>query len=448
MDYQLLIAVGVGIIALLFMILKLKIQAFIALLIVCILVGIIAGLSPEMILNSMKNGMGGTLGFVATVVGLGALFGGMLEHSGGAQGLAKYILQLAGEKNASWAMMITGFIIAIPVFFDVAFIILVPVVYAIARNTKKSVLLYAIPLLAGLAITHSFIPPTPGPVAVADILEANLGWVIILGFITGIPAAIVSGPIFAKYISKKIEVTLPSDTETYILKDKEYPNPITIITIIALPILLIVLKTVFLGDWMNEYLLPKSVIYVISLLGHPFTALIIANLLAWYILGIRRGTSRDQLLKLSMKSFQPAGAIILLTGAGGAFKQILVDTKAGEMLASSLQSSYIHPLLFAFVVAALIRILQGSATTAMIAAAGITSPIILAGDFTAAQIALFVISIASGATILSHVNDSGFWLVGQYLGLTEKQTFRSWTVMTTLIAITGVLMSLLLWYIF
>ncbi|TSE11488.1 GntP family permease [Aquimarina algiphila] len=447
MEYQLLIAVGVGISALLFMILKLKTQAFIALLIVCILVGIVAGLSPEMILDSIKNGMGGTLGFVATVVGLGALFGGLLEHSGGAQGLAKYILKLAGEKNASWAMMITGFIIAIPVFFDVAFIILVPVVFAIARNTKKSVLLYAIPLLAGLAITHSFIPPTPGPVAVADILGANLGWVIILGFITGIPAAIVSGPIFAKYIAKKISISIP-EQGIDILEDKKYPNPITIIAIIALPILLIVLKTVFLGDWMGENFLPESITYTIALLGHPFTALIIANLLAWYILGIRRGTGRDELLKLSMKSFQPAGAIILLTGAGGAFKQILVDTKAGEMLASSLQGSFIHPLLFAFIVAALIRVLQGSATTAMIAAAGIASPIILAGEFSAAQIALFVISIASGATILSHVNDSGFWLVGQYLGLTEKQTFRSWTVMTTLIACTGLVMSLLLWYVF
>ncbi|MEW7291990.1 GntP family permease [Aquimarina sp. 2304DJ70-9] len=448
MDYQLLIAVGVGISALLFMILKLKIQAFIALLIVCILVGVVAGLSPEMILESIKNGMGSTLGFVATVVGLGALFGGLLEHSGGAQGLAAYILKLSGEKNASWAMMITGFIIAIPVFFDVAFIILVPVVYAIARKTQKSVLLYAIPLLAGLAITHSFIPPTPGPVAVADILGANLGWVIVLGFIVGIPAAIISGPLFAKYISEKINLTLPTNTNIKSTEDKEYPNPITIILIIALPIFLIVLKTVLLGDWFGKNVLSEWFVYTISLLGHPFTALIIANLIAWYVLGIKRGTNRGELLKISMKSFQPAGAIILLTGAGGAFKQILVDTKAGEMLASSLQSSYVHPLLFAFIVAALIRVLQGSATTAMIAAAGITFPIISVGDFSAAQIALFVITIASGATILSHVNDSGFWLVGQYLGLTEKQTFRSWTVMTTLIACTGLFMSLILWFLF
>jgi len=447
MDYQLLIAVGVGIIALLFMILKLRMQAFIALLIVCVLVGMVAGLPAEDILNSIKNGMGSTLGFVATVVGLGALFGGLLENSGGAQGLANYILKLAGEKNASWALMITGFIIAIPVFFDVAFIILVPIVYAIARKTKKSLLLYAIPLLAGLAITHTFIPPTPGPVAVADILGANLGWVIVFGFFAGIPAAIISGPVLAKYLSKRMEVITP-ETNDAVSTIEAPPNPLGIISIIVLPILLIVLKTVLLGDWFEKGTIPEFLVYLITLLGHPFTALIIANLIAWYFLGIKRGVTRDDLLKLSMNSFKPAGAIILLTGAGGAFKQVLVDTKAGELLASSLQSSYIHPLLFAFIVAALIRVLQGSATTAMIAAAGITSPIIVAGDFSAAQIALFVISIASGATILSHVNDSGFWLVGQYLGITEKQTFRSWTVMTTLIAITGLLMSLLLWYVF
>ncbi len=448
MEYRLLIAVITGVCLLLFLILKLRMQAFIALLIVCIQVGIMVGLPVDEILNSIKNGMGSTLGFVATVVGLGALFGGLLEHSGGAQGLANYILKIAGEKNASWALMITGFIIAIPVFFDVAFIILVPIVYAIARKTKKSLLLYAIPLLAGLAITHSFIPPTPGPVAVADIIGANLGWVIILGFACGIPAAIISGPVFAKYISQKIQLSLPDKNVVKAIEQDNYPNPIIIIVIIALPILLIVLKTVLLGDWFDQNMLPQSIIYTISLLGHPFTALIIANVIAWYVLGIQRGTSKDDLLKLSMKSFQPAGAIILLTGAGGAFKQILVDTKAGELLASSIESSNINPLLFAFILAALVRVLQGSATTAMIAAAGITAPIIAKGDFSAIQTALFVISIASGATILSHVNDSGFWLVGQYLGLTEKQTFRSWTVMTTLIACTGVLVSLILWMIF
>ena len=442
MDSQLIAAVVSGIVLLLVLILVFRIQAFIALLITCLTVGLLAGLSVDQVLESIKNGMGSTLGFVATVVGLGALFGGLLEHSGGAQSLAAFILGKTGEKRAPWSLMLTGFIIAIPVFFDVAFIILAPVIFAITKKTGKSLLLYAIPLLAGLAITHSFIPPTPGPVAVADILGANLGWVIVFGAIAGIPAAIISGPLFGKYISEKIHLSVPESFQQK-QQNSSYPNPIMILMIIILPILLIVLKTLY--GTSTE--LPEAILFIINLLGHPFTALILANLIAWYFLGIKRGVTKDNLLKLSLDSFKPAGAIILLTGAGGAFKQILVDTKAGEMIASSIQGANINPLFFAFLVAALIRILQGSATTAMIAAAGIVSPIIASGEFSSAQIALTVIGIASGATILSHVNDSGFWLVGQYLEMNEKQTFKSWTVMTVLIGFTGLLFSFCLWFI-
>ena len=442
MDTQLIAAVVSGIVLLLVLILVFRIQAFIALLITCLTVGLLAGLSVDQVLESIKNGMGSTLGFVATVVGLGALFGGLLEHSGGAQSLAAFILGKTGEKRAPWSLMLTGFIIAIPVFFDVAFIILAPVIFAITKKTGKSLLLYAIPLLAGLAITHSFIPPTPGPVAVADILGANLGWVIVFGAIAGIPAAIISGPLFGKYISEKIHLSVPESFQQK-QQNSSYPNPIMILMIIILPILLIVLKTLY--GTSTE--LPEAILFIINLLGHPFTALILANLIAWYFLGIKRGVTKDNLLKLSLDSFKPAGAIILLTGAGGAFKQILVDTKAGEMIASSIQGANINPLIFAFLVAALIRILQGSATTAMIAAAGIVSPIIASGEFSSAQIALTVIGIASGATILSHVNDSGFWLVGQYLEMNEKQTFKSWTVMTVLIGFTGLLVSFCLWFI-
>ena len=442
MDSQLIAAVVSGIVLLLVLILVFRIQAFIALLITCLTVGLLAGLSVDQVLESIKNGMGSTLGFVATVVGLGALFGGLLEHSGGAQSLAAFILGKTGEKRAPWSLMLTGFIIAIPVFFDVAFIILAPVIFAITKKTGKSLLLYAIPLLAGLAITHSFIPPTPGPVAVADILGANLGWVIVFGAIAGIPAAIISGPLFGKYISEKIHLSVPESFQQK-QQNSSYPNPIMILMIIILPILLIVLKTLY--GTSTE--LPEAILFIINLLGHPFTALILANLIAWYFLGIKRGVTKDNLLKLSLDSFKPAGAIILLTGAGGAFKQILVDTKAGEMIASSIQGANINPLIFAFLVAALIRILQGSATTAMIAAAGIVSPIIASGEFSSAQIALTVIGIASGATILSHVNDSGFWLVGQYLEMNEKQTFKSWTVMTVLIGFTGLLVSFCLWFI-
>lgn len=445
MNSQLLFAVFAGIALLLFLILRLKIQAFLALLIVCIAVGILAGMPARDILETMKDGMGGTLGFVATVVGLGALFGGILEQSGGAQRLASFMLNRTGERNASWAMMITGFAVAIPVFFDVAFIILVPVTYALSRKTGKSLLLYALPLLAGLAITHAFIPPTPGPIAVADILGADLGWVIIFGFLAGIPAAIISGPIFAHFISKRIHIKPLAFNEEDNPEEKMSPSPGLIISIILIPIFLIVVNTVLGSPFLSEYNIPPGLLYVVELMGHPFTALIIANLIAWYFLGVRRGMSRDYLLKVANKSFQAAGIIILLTGAGGAFKQILINTGAGEMIAESLNNSFFNPLLFGFIVAALVRVLQGSSTVAMITAAGITAPVLTGSDFSMAQTSLIVIAIASGASIMSHVNDSGFWLVGQFLNLTEKQTFKSWTVMTTLIAIVGLSVSLLLW---
>lgn len=433
-DFTLISAVFIGIIILLFLILKLRIPAFIALLIASISVGIISGMNPLDIINTIKEGMGNTLGFVATVVGLGAMFGAILEHSGGAEALANYLLNKFGDKNASWALMITGFFIAIPVFFDVAFIILVPLIYSLQRKTKKSLLLYAIPLLAGLAITHSFIPPTPGPVAVADILKADLGWVIFFGFIVGIPSAIISGPLFAKYISEKIHVNAPkiADKQSH----KDYPAVGLILAIIGIPIVLIVSNTVLNSPLFEEGTIPTNVKNWLQMIGHPFSALIIANLIAWYLLGIKRGYNKETLLKTTTKSMEAAGIIILLTGAGGVFKQILINTGTGTMLANYFADKGISILLFAFLAAVIVRILQGSATVAMITAAGITAPL-LSNTITDIDKALLVIAIAAGASIMSHVNDSGFWLVSKYLHLDEKQTFRSWSVMTTIVSLVG-----------
>ena len=433
-DFTLIFAVFIGIIILLFLILKLRIPAFIALLIASISVGIFSGMNPLDIINTIKEGMGNTLGFVATVVGLGAMFGAILEHSGGAEALANYLLNKFGEKNASWALMITGFFIAIPVFFDVAFIILVPLIYSLQRKTKKSLLLYAIPLLAGLAITHSFIPPTPGPVAVADILKADLGWVILFGFIVGIPSAIISGPLFAKYISKKIHINAPKIVDKQ--SHKDYPAVGLILAIIGIPIVLIVGNTVLNSPLFEEGTIPNNVKNWLQMIGHPFSALIIANLIAWYLLGIQRGYSKETLLKTTTKSMEAAGIIILLTGAGGVFKQILINTGTGTMLANYFADKGISILLFAFLAAVIVRVLQGSATVAMITAAGITAPL-LSNTITDIDKALLVIAIAAGASIMSHVNDSGFWLVSKYLHLDEKQTFRSWSVMTTILSLVG-----------
>ncbi len=435
LDYSLISAVVIGIITLLVLILRFKLQAFISLLIASIVVGVLAGMEPITIIETIQQGMGSTLGFVAVVVGLGAMFGAILEHSGGAESLAKYLLHKFGEKRSSWALMLTGFFVAIPVFFDVAFIILVPLIYALQRKTKRSLLLYAIPLLAGLAITHSFIPPTPGPVAVADIVKADLGWVILIGFIVGIPTAILSGPIFANYISQKIFVEAPIlELETD--KPADHPPVGIILTIIGIPIVLIISNTVLNSALISEGTVPESIKNWLKMIGHPFTALIIANLIAWYTLGIRRGTDKSILLKISNKSMGTAGIIILLTGAGGVFKQVLVNTGTGEMLAKYFAEAGVSILLFAFIAAVLVRVIQGSATVAMITAAGLTAPLI-APDTSDISRALLVIAIASGASILSHVNDSGFWLVSKYLGMTEKETFKSWSMMTTILALTG-----------
>ena len=445
MDYTVLIAVLSGLAILLILILRLKLPAFLSLLIASISVGIISGMSPTEIFDTIKVGMGSTLGFVATVVGLGAMFGALLEQAGGAEAIAKYTLGVFGPKRTSWALMITGFIVAIPVFFDVAFIILIPIIYSLQRSTGKSILYYGIPLLAGLAITHTFIPPTPGPVAVADILDVDLGWVILMGAAVSIPTAVVCGPIFGKYIAEKIMVKAP---EQFVPLDeeKELPPIGMLMVIIAVPIVLIVLQTTVSSPLVNadhwNPLLPKT----IAMLGHPFSALIIANLIAWYVLGIKRKVPSSELLKVSRASFGPAGLIILLTGAGGVFKQMLINTNAGQMLADYFADLGFPILILAFIIAALVRVPQGSATVAMITSASIMAPLV--SGFVGAKGALLVVAIASGASILSHVNDSGFWLVSNYLGLDERQTFKSWSVMTTILALTGISCVLILDFVF
>ncbi len=436
----LLLALVLGITVLLFLILKLKIPAFISLLISTIIIGIVAGLDASSIFDTIQRGMGGTLGYVATIVGLGAMFGSILELTGSAQAIADYMLKRFGVDKAPWTLLFSGFFIAIPVFFDVAFILLIPVIYALQHRTKKSLLLYAIPLLAGLAVTHAFIPPTPGPVAVADILGADLGLVILMGFLVGLPAAIVSGIFFGRYISNKIFVEAPSHIQED-SREKPLPSISVIFGVVLVPIVLIVLRALI--D--SGVILDKNfgIGLVITYIGHPFAALIIGNLLAWCLLGLRWNYSKEELFKVASKSMEPAGTIILLTGAGGVLKQMLVDTNIGTLIAESfvhLQSSI---YLIAFIIAVLIRVLQGSSTVAMITAAGLVAPLLESGQYSGFALALLVVAIASGASTFSHVNDSGFWLVSQYLGINEKQTYRSWTMMTTVLSLVGIVVVLL-----
>lgn len=444
MTIQLFASIFFSIALLLFLVLRLRLNAFLALLVASIGFGLSAGLPLAEIISNITSGMGNTLGFVATIVGLGAILGAVLEHSGGSQALAQFLLAKLGEQRASLAFVLTGFLVAIPVFFDVAFVLLVPLVYALGRRTGRSLLAFAIPLLAGLATTHAFIPPTPGPIAVADILKAELGWVIMLGFVVGIPTVSVAGLWWGKRVAKRYMLVAPP-LETKEESQVELPPIRLILTLILLPILLILANTLtdmlVKADIWQQSLWTDAALFV----GHPYVALLLSCLLALYYLGTKRGLDSQQLQQLATKALAPAGAIILITGAGGVYKQMLVQSGAGAALAEVFLQFQLLPPLLAFLLAALIRILQGSATVAMITAAGLLAPALPALGLTAPQTALLVLSIAAGASTLSHVNDSGFWLVKEYLHMDESTTLRTWSMMTVLLSLTALLMVLVLY---
>lgn len=435
MDNSWLVTVtAVGILLLLFLVIRLRVAAFVALLLVSVLVGLGTNMPGADIVESIRNGMGGTLGFVAVVVGLGAILGNLLEACGGIDRVAETVIGKLGADRAQWGLGLTGFIVAIPVFFDVALIILIPLVYGLAQNTGRSLLYYAIPLLAGLAVTHSFVPPTPGPIAVADLLDADLGWVIVFGTLAGIPSMILAGPMFGRYLARRIHVGVPASFRE--AADSRSDSPVSfgqVSSVILLPLFLIMASTVA-PIWLGEEHRATS---VLTFLGHPFVALLAATLLAMGLLARIDGFEKDDVLAIANRGLEPAGVVILITGAGGAFKQLLIDSGVGSALADMVADSRMPLVFLAFMIAALTRIAQGSATVAMITAAGLIAPITAAQEPSAMMLAVLVIAISSGATILSHVNDSGFWLVSRYLGMSERDTLRSWTVLTTIIALTG-----------
>lgn len=443
-----LLATLAGVIGLLFLIMARRMPAFPALLIASIFTALAAGLAPEATFSAIQSGMGGVLGFIAIVVGLGALLSVYLEMSGGAGALARVALQGRSNQTARWAMGFIGILISIPVFFDVGLILMFPMVIALARRARSSPLVYGLPLLAGLAAGHAFIPPTPGPVAVAEILNAELGWVILFGGIAAIPAVIVGGPIYAKLVTNALP-SLPSFQEvenaiadtSYEVSDKESAKlALSALSIILIPLFLIISAAVVKYTFLEGTILA----HVLSLIGHPFSALLIACGFAWLALRPKDNAGRERLSEGLTRAFEPTAAIILVTGAGGAFKQVLIDTGAGAALAELAVSSAIPPLVAGFVLATLVRVAQGSATVSMLTAAGLLAPLTLEMGLGPLDLALLTVAIAAGASVLSHVNDSGFWLVSKYFELTPKQTLYTWTVSSTLVGGVGFLMVLLL----
>ena len=428
----------ISILVLLVLIIKLRMQAFIALLVVSMIVAVIGGIPIGDVIATIQEGMGGILGYIAIVIGIGTMIGEILRVSGGAKQIAGTLLKKFGEKKAPWALSLIGLIVAIPVFFEVALILFIPLVYDLTKRTGKSILYYGIPLVAGIAVAHAFIPPTPGPVAVAALIGADLGWVILFGLIAGVPSAIVGGIFFGRYIGNKIIIGVPEhmipETDDIEVSLMKIPGFAISVSVIIVPLLLILMNTAS-GIFFPEG--HPAAIWM-SFIGHPFSALIIACLMAFHFLGTRLGFTREQVQQVATRSMQPVGMIILLTGAGGVFGRVLVTAGVGEVLIDVMASTALPVVLFAFIVATVIRVAQGSATVAMVTTAGLIAPIIEVAGYSPPLIGCVTIAIACGATVLSHVNDSGFWLVKEFFGMTEKQTLKSWTIMETIIGLTGV----------
>ena len=455
---RLVIAALVGLAVLLALIIRFKVPAMIAILVGAVLIGLGAGMPLDQIVKAVDDGVGNTLKGIALLVGLGSMFGAILEISGGARVMAVTLVDRFGERKAAWALAITGLVIAIPVFFDAGLIILIPLAFSLARRTGRSTLYYAIPLLAGLAVGHAFIPPTPGPVLVAAMLGVDLGRVILVGAACGIAAMIVAGPLWGAYCGTKYFVAPQARVETVKEEADEavagedsaaavapeaaggrLPSFGTVITIILIPLILIILKSV---AGVVDALAPAR--KVIGFLGEPFVALTIATVVAMVLLGRRNGYSAAELEKVMTKSLEPVGLILLVTACGGVLRYILQYSGLGEVIGQAVASAALPMVVVAFVVAAVVRISVGSATVAMTMAAGIVAAMPEVGGLSPAHLACITAAIAGGATVCSHFNDSGFWLVKTLLGMDEKTTLRTWTVMETLVGFTGFLVALVI----
>lgn len=441
-DFTMLLGiVCIAIILLLLLITKLKVNPFISLLIVSFFVGITTGMPLDKIVASIQAGLGNTLGFIAIVLGLGTMLGKLMEESGGAERIARTLIQRFGEKNVHWAMMCVAFIVGIPVFFQVGFVLLLPLVFTIAKETGISLLKIGLPLVAGLSVVHGLVPPHPAAMAAVGIFKADVGKTILYSLIVGLPTAILAGPVFATFISKKIHITPPEiimDNVKVGRTDKELPSfGITIITILF-PVVLMLLSTV------ADIYLDKAATLrlILDFIGNPITALLISVLLSLFTFGLWRGFSMEQVSKYCDQSLPGVASILMVIGGGGAFNKVLLDSGVGTEIAKLATSAQLNPLILSWVVAALIRVATGSATVALLTAAGIVAPILALSPGTSPE--LMVLATGAGSLVLSHVNDAGFWMIKEYFGMSVQETLSTWTVLETIIGIAGLVFTLLL----
>lgn len=437
----LLVYALVAVIALIVLIARFKLNPFITLIVVSLVLGLAVGMPMGGIVKAFETGVGNTLGHIALVVGLGTMLGKMMAESGGAERIARTLIGFFGEKNVHWAMVVIAFIVGLPVFFEVGFVLLIPIAFNVAKRTGTSMVLVGIPMVAGLSVVHGLIPPHPAALLAVTAYNADIGHTIMYALIVGIPTAAIAGPLFAKLMSRYV-VPNPDNPllAQFVDEDREMSQlpgfGITLFTIL-LPVILMLV-----GSWADVFFAPKTFANdFLRLIGNSVMALLIATLVSFFTFGKQRGFNRDQILKFTNECLAPIATITLVVGAGGGFGRILMDSGVSKAIVDVATHANLSPLLLGWLVAVLIRIATGSATVAMTTACGIVAPIAAAAGATVKP-ELMVLATGAGSLILSHVNDGGFWLVKEYFNMTVPQTFKTWTVCETIISVVALLLTL------
>ncbi|EIO0109812.1 gluconate permease [Staphylococcus pseudintermedius] len=435
-----LLSVAIAIIVLLILIMKLQLNTFVALVITAMVTGILLGMPFDKIVATIETGMGGTLGHIALIFGLGAMLGKLLADGGGATQIADTLIAKLGKKYVQWAMVIASFIIGIALFFEVGLVLLIPLVFTIAKRMNVSQLKIGMPMVTALSVTHGFLPPHPGPVVIAKELGANIGEVLLYGFIVAIPVTIIAGPVFAKIAPRltptafQREGDISSLGATKSFKDEELPSFGLSTFTALLPVLLMLFATLWQLISGHEGKAHNTLESMIYFIGSAGTAMLIAVVFAVFSMGIRRGIPTKQVMNTLTQAIYPIGIMLLIIGAGGAFKQVLIDGGVGGAIEKIFTDVNISPILLAWLVAAILRLALGSATVAAISTTGIVLPLLQTADV---NLALVALAIGAGSIFCSHVNDAGFWMFKEYFGLTVKETFLTWSLIETIISVSG-----------
>lgn len=427
-----LLIVVLGLILLFLLIARFKLNAFIAFIIVSLAVGIAEGMELQGVIQSIQNGIGNTLGFLVIILGLGAMLGKLVADSGAAQQITTKLVAKFGIKNIQWALVLTGFIVGIPMFYSVGFVILIPLIFTIAASTGLPLLYVGLPMIASLSVTHGFLPPHPAPTAIASMFNADIGKTLLYGTIIAIPAITLAGPVFSRTIKNITATPIKEFVNPTILKEEEMPGINISIFTALLPVILIMLATGV------DLLLPKdaAILPIVNFIGNPVIAMLIAVLVAIYTLGLARGKEMTEIMASVASSISGITMVLLIIAGAGALKEVLVDSGVSDYIANILKDSSFSPLLLAWLVATVIRVCVGSATVAGLTTAGIVLPLVNA---TGVSAELMVLAIGSGSLMLSHVNDGGFWLFKEYFNLSIKDTLKTWTVMETTVGVMGLI---------